>query len=584
MGLSKRSLLLIFLLALLAWARALTAPFWLDDYLQLERARAALLDPRALLSGFHFALADVSPLWLANESWSVRYFRPLVNAIFVGEWSLWGDWPVGYHATNLLLHGVASVLFAGVVARFTRRRRVALLAGLIFALHPSHQDSVGWITGRTDLVAAIPFFGALWFQLRARERGRDWSGWALLLLALAFLAKESAAAFAPVAAGLAWYDSRGQGAAVVVRRMWRAAWPALLLTVAYVAFRLATGGFGTPGSAYLTPPSDPAFLHLAIWRYFQYLLNLLFLVPVEPVVVGPALAARPGAIALLALLVAALLAAALRVRRARPLVIAGLFFWAVTLAPAIPIVEGQRFLYLPSAGYALAFAAALEGWLWRRRWVLGGLLAMLLTAAVVKSTFRAHLVRETMAPIAELATLRDEFRAGDRLYFIDLPPLVCMGFGAAVRQILGRDDLSVTALTLAPELPPSAARWIERGGGAPEAGKGPAAERLRLRRDRAGRLTVERVGGEYFATYMERFFLWGQPLPREGSLIDAHDLKVEIGPAGEGGGIRSLRFAFDGGLNSRRNWFFLCKPSTLERLRPGELPVDKAGMEPESGL
>jgi hypothetical protein len=263
-------------------------------------------------------------------------------------------------------------------------------------------------------------------------------------------------------------------------------------------------------------------------------------------------------------------------------------------------VEGQRFLYLPSAGYALAFAAALDSWLWRHQRVMAGLLCALLLAAGVKSTFRAHLVEEAMAPIVGLAELREQFRGGDQLYFIDLPPLVCMGFGAAVRHILGREDLRVTALTLSPELPPSAARWVagsDPSGGASRgraaAGTGHAGESLEadsggaevgwptpisrhlsLTRSADDRLLVERIDGEYFATYMERFFLWGQALPREGSLIHAHQLEVEIGARGVQGGIRSLRFSFANGLNSPRNWFFLCMPGALQRLRPAELPLE----------
>ena len=566
--LPPRSSVILALLALLTWAPSLASPFWLDDYLQLERAEAVWEDARALLTGFHFGPADVTPLWLANESWSVFYFRPLVQALLALDWGIWGDLSAGYHLTNLLLHAIATLLVAAVATRLSRNARAGLIAGAIFAVHPSHQDSVAWITGRTDLIAAIGFLAALLAHLRWRAGSKLWGALALLLLSLAFLAKESAAAFPLLVALLAWVD---ESSALFRRRIaasLAAAWPSALLTTAYIVLRLAIGGFGSPGSAYLSSPTSVDFAFLALWRYFLYLANLVFLIPVEPVVVGPALAARPAAVAVLSVALVLLARGAHRLVRPSRAVTVGLLFFLITLLPAIPVVEGQRFLYLPSAGYALALGAVLAAWRDLRRWALVGLCGLFISASWVKTAFRDGLVHDTMAPLHALADRRDAIRSGDHLYFIDLPPLVCMGFGAALRHILSMPDIEVTALTLSPELPPSATRWIGASPGATGASTGS----VRLRRDSADRLIVDRPGGEYFGTFIERFFLWGEPVPPEGSLVRARGLSVEVGAPGERGGLLSMAFELDVGLDSPRNPIFVCSPTGAERVRPADLP------------
>lgn len=564
---SFSSLGLVFTLAVLAWLRSLGSPFWLDDYLQLERSAATLVDPSALFEGFRFSVSDVTPLWLNQADWSVLYFRPLVNLLFLADWLAWGEWAGGYHLTNLLLHGVASLAWVLFVLEITGRPRIATLAGVIFAIHPSHQDTVGWISGRTDLVAAIPFFLAGVAHVRWRRgEGRIWL--APLLLALAFGAKESAAAFPAVVLLLEIYPGFGPRGRSPWRQCARALAPGVVVTLAYMGLRLAGGGFGNPGSAYLISPTDPTFLGVAVWRYLQYALNLAFLVPVDPVVVGPLLLARPLALLFLGLMLTAMGAWAWRWTGERRLLFFSAGFFFLTLAPSIPVVEGQRFLYLPSAGYALALALVLGALKapWRRR-ALVGLVAGLGLACTAKTAFRDRLVAEAMAPIHALeAEFGAVLPADARLYFVDLPPLVCMGFRAAMRVILERDEVEAYALTLSPELPAAAGQWTP-----------PVAGRTMVTWAEPGVLAVERVGGEYFSTFMERFFLWGSRLPLPGEVIRSEHLEVRAGAAGSGGGRSGFRFLFDDGLVPQRDWIFVCDGERIRRLELQSTPAGVAG-------
>jgi hypothetical protein len=92
------------------------------------------------------------------------------------------------HAVNLLWHAGVSVAVAGLVRRWTGSADGALLAGLVFAVHPLHVEAVANIVGRADLMCAL---FALLSVHAALVRDRLW--WSVAALALGLLSKESAA-------------------------------------------------------------------------------------------------------------------------------------------------------------------------------------------------------------------------------------------------------------------------------------------------------------------------------------------------------------------------------------------------------
>lgn len=106
------------------------------------------------------------------------YFRdwlPLVWISFAIEYALWGLNPVGYHLTNNIIHACNAGLFALIalalcklylaqregttLLRGNRIYYCALLAALLFAIHPLRVESVAWAFERKDVLSL--FFGLL---------------------------------------------------------------------------------------------------------------------------------------------------------------------------------------------------------------------------------------------------------------------------------------------------------------------------------------------------------------------------------------------------------------------------------------
>lgn len=98
------------------------------------------------------------------------YYRPLTTLSYVLDWSVWGDDPSGFHATNVMLHVAATILFLLVLLNLGLGEVPAFVAACLFAVHPIHTESVAWISGRTDVLAFVLTAAALLAHLTSTSR------------------------------------------------------------------------------------------------------------------------------------------------------------------------------------------------------------------------------------------------------------------------------------------------------------------------------------------------------------------------------------------------------------------------------
>ena len=128
--------------------------------------------------------------------------------------------PVGYHATNVALHAVASVLVLALLRRLRSDGVSPSREALVFAVHPALAPAVAWIPGRND---------TLWRCSGSRRGSACEEGSTaahLVFFALALMAKETAVALPVVWAAemLSAGRSRTQtvaGGSVGRRSSWR---------------------------------------------------------------------------------------------------------------------------------------------------------------------------------------------------------------------------------------------------------------------------------------------------------------------------------------------------------------------------
>lgn len=115
------------------------------------------------------------------------YYRPITYVSFALERTLWGLNPVGFNITNLVLHILVALLFYRVIAALFKRENLALVAALLFALHPIVGETVNFHAGgRNTLLCAC--FSMLTLLLHIKKKQIP----ALLCFMLAILSKEFA--------------------------------------------------------------------------------------------------------------------------------------------------------------------------------------------------------------------------------------------------------------------------------------------------------------------------------------------------------------------------------------------------------
>ncbi len=340
--------LLLGLLTAAAYAGVLRVGFVWDDY-----ALVLYNDATADLSDLGRIFGE--DLWgSADGGHASGYYRPLMLLTLALDRALFGFAPQPYHLHNLLWHLLAVWGLHRLLLRLTAPRP-ALLGAAFFALHPVQCEAVVWIAARNDLLAAALLLGSVSLLL-PREPGRLRLALGALMAFGAVLSKESAL-LAPLV--LLVLDG------VVHRRP--VGWPRhLALWCAVAAYGLLRVLAGVNAAA--APPAlGWQVLRQRAWDVAATCGGLL--VWPWPLSGGRDLESLDLAWPALALgtAVCLLLPLALLWPRAkRSLAAAGLVWTLVTFTPAVLALAdkalfGERYLYLPLAGLALALAAALCG-------------------------------------------------------------------------------------------------------------------------------------------------------------------------------------------------------------------------------
>ncbi len=67
----------------------------------------------------------------------------------------------GYHFINLSLHLIAALLVLRFLYRITTNLLASTLVALLFAVHPTHVESVAWVSERKDLLCAVFWMACL---------------------------------------------------------------------------------------------------------------------------------------------------------------------------------------------------------------------------------------------------------------------------------------------------------------------------------------------------------------------------------------------------------------------------------------
>ena len=142
----------------MAFASAFSAGFVWDD-------STFVVGERHLQS-----LAGLLDIWTKPGTTEEFHYWPVLYTSFWLDSMLWGfAKPVGFHLTNVVLHGCNAVLLWRVLLRLNVPG--AWLIAAVFAVHPLRAEAVVWVIARKDLLATLFYLLAMSCWLMVRERG-----------------------------------------------------------------------------------------------------------------------------------------------------------------------------------------------------------------------------------------------------------------------------------------------------------------------------------------------------------------------------------------------------------------------------
>jgi hypothetical protein len=318
--------------------------------------------------------------WFTHDFWDVTeevrrfgnrliYWRPGVNASYALDWQLGHGSPMFFHVMNLLWQAVASVLAFAVLRRWIGAAVPAMLAALVFALHPSKAESVAWIAGRTDVLCAVAMLAATEGYAR-RIRGQK-GGLALEIVGTvaAYTIKEQAVGLAAFVAVEAWV-ALGRPALdwTHVRKIAKACVPQLAVGLAYMLVRariMPVRPGALPALSLAARASDVAETmgRFAAITFFPHDLSLQQALRER---LNGVVVVDPTYIAIGVIFVSALFALIWIMRKRQPGVSVGVAFYLLMLLPTSNVVPtgmatmlSERFLYIPLLGLSLAVGVVL---------------------------------------------------------------------------------------------------------------------------------------------------------------------------------------------------------------------------------
>lgn len=114
------------------------------------------------------------------------YWHPLTWISFMVDARFWGTDARGYHITNIILHVTNSLLVLGVLSTMTGAFWRSAVVAAWFALHPTHVESVAWITERKDVLSMSFWLLTMWAYTR-QVRSTHASRMAWFIVTVVFL-------------------------------------------------------------------------------------------------------------------------------------------------------------------------------------------------------------------------------------------------------------------------------------------------------------------------------------------------------------------------------------------------------------
>jgi protein O-mannosyl-transferase len=398
----SRALFIVIASTVLVYANSLSGAFVFDDTKQI-------VGNPALRSWGNLVRAFTTDVWAFQRGMLTKdipppYYRPLFTAYLTINYQLFGLWEPGWHVMNLLVHAGATVTIYFLLRRLSSDRLLAMIGALIFGLHPAHVESVSWISGIPDPLAALFFVpGLIWYMRYRTEQEKKFLVLSVIAYGLSALCKETPLALPLVL--IVWELARTgrptkRSFGDHVREIVFLMVPYALMAGAYLALRFSVLGRITWKHPFMARVPDSAIWMTVPYVFISYLRHLVAPFYLS-LIYGTSFVTSAGEVRFFVpVIVLLLIVVALGIYRKR---VGGQAWMALALvvAPLLPVLNlrvfhfeyivQDRYLYLPSIGFSYLFALVIVG-LSRRHLYIASVLTIAMALAFGLSTIAQNRV------------------------------------------------------------------------------------------------------------------------------------------------------------------------------------------------
>lgn len=288
-------------------------------------------------------------------------YHPVSILILAVEYQLFGLNATGFHTISLLLHLLNVVLVFYAVYLFSDKIEVALVASLLFGIHPMHAESVAWVSEQKDLLYACFFLASLIFYLKyLKDFRRKHYVMALLFFLLSLLSKAMAAPLPVVLLLADYFRGRKIDKKAILEKV-----PFFALAIIFGVIAILAQQ--SQGAANVVAFSFPQRILVACYGFITYLVKLIFPLKLSAYYPYPAGGNIPGVFYAYAAIFIGLIAGVAYSLRYTKKTFFGLGFYAATiflvlqLFPVGSAIMADRYGYVASIGI---FYLAGEGFSW----------------------------------------------------------------------------------------------------------------------------------------------------------------------------------------------------------------------------
>jgi len=264
------SLSIVSAVFLLYW-NVLGHPFVWDDYY-------VIVDNKYIQNWQYFLNLFSENTYEGSGSTGVNW-RPAMLLVFSGLWHSIGPWSPAYHFTSIVFHAIDAVLLFVLFNLIFKRRYLAFISALLFAIHPLQTQAVTYIAGFGDpLSTFFMLSGAIFYikSIKDEENRRRLLLATGLMQILALCSKESAVMM-PGLLFLADFFAKERGLTFWgdIKSSLKKILPFLGILAFYVLLRLTFLNF--LGYLQVTSFATPLYERIFIfWSIFPEYLRLVF--------------------------------------------------------------------------------------------------------------------------------------------------------------------------------------------------------------------------------------------------------------------------------------------------------------------